>query len=168
VAPRAARVFLFLLPGGRPRRQDDEGTSIAAGATFLPLPFRRLGPRFLGAPSPPRTGVAPTTVAAAAAARAAKVFWLQFPFGRPHLWDAGGIIAGIAASLPLLFERPGPRFSGTPSPPSVETSRTRHGWAELWREDRGRGRSGLSHRPQTPPVFKEQWCGRKGSGIDGA
>jgi hypothetical protein len=121
VAPRAARVFLFLLPGGRPRRRDDEGAAAVAGVALFPLPFRRPGPRFLGAPSPPRAGAAPIAAAAVgaaatAAARAARVFWLRFPFGRPHLWDASGIVIGIAAFFLLPFGRPGPHFSGAPSP----------------------------------------------------
>jgi hypothetical protein len=123
VAPRAARVFLFLLPGGHPRRRDGEGVAVAAGAAFFPLPFGRPGPRFLGTPSPPRAGAAPIEVAAAgaaaaAAARAAKVFWLRLPFGRPCLRDTGGIVARIAIFFPLPFGRPGPCFSGTPSLPA--------------------------------------------------
>jgi hypothetical protein len=77
VVARVARVFLFLLPGGRPRRRASEGAAVAADAAFFPLPFERPGPRFLGAPSPPRAGAAPIEAAAAgvaAAARAAKVF----------------------------------------------------------------------------------------------
>jgi hypothetical protein len=58
-ALRAARVFLFLLPGGRPRRQGDEGVAAAAGAVFLLLPFRTARPLFFwdahitGSPSRP-------------------------------------------------------------------------------------------------------------------
>jgi hypothetical protein len=125
VAPRAASVFLFRLPGGRLRQRDDEGVATTAGATFFPLPFGRLGPHFLEAPSPRRAGAAPTVAAAmgaaaavATAARATRVFWLRLPFGRPRLRDAGGVIAGIATFFPLPLGRPGPRFSGMPSPPA--------------------------------------------------
>jgi hypothetical protein len=88
-APRAARVILFLLPGGRPQRRGDEGAAAAVGAVFLPLPLGRPGPRLFGTPSPPRARAAPVAVmvvgaVAAVAARAARVFWLQLPFGRPH------------------------------------------------------------------------------------
>jgi hypothetical protein len=53
---KTAGAFLFLLPGGRPRRRDKEGAATAAGAVFFPLPFGRPGFRFsrmpasLGAP----------------------------------------------------------------------------------------------------------------------
>jgi hypothetical protein len=123
VAPRAARVFLLLLPGGRPRWRDGEGEAAATSTDLFPLPFGRSGPCFLGAPSPPRVEAAPIAAAAvgaavAAAARAAKVFWLRLPFGRPRLRDTGGIIASIATFFPLPFGRPGPHFSGTPSLPA--------------------------------------------------
>jgi hypothetical protein len=42
-------------------------------------------------------------VVAAAAARAARVFWLQLPFRRPHFRDAGGIISGASVFFPLPF-----------------------------------------------------------------
>jgi hypothetical protein len=67
--------------------------------------------------------VAVVAGAAAAAARAAKVFWLRLPFGHPRFRDVGGIISGASVFFPLLFGRPGPRFSGTPSPPTVEPLR---------------------------------------------
>jgi hypothetical protein len=57
-------------------------------------------------------------VGAAAAARAARVFWLQLPFGRPCFRDTGDVVTDIAAFFPLPFGRPGPYFSGTPSPPA--------------------------------------------------
>jgi hypothetical protein len=74
------------------------------------------------------TGAAPIEatmagVAAAAAARAAKVFWLQLPFGRPRLQDTRGVAAGLAIFFPLPFGRPGPRFSETPSPPAPRPPR---------------------------------------------
>jgi hypothetical protein len=116
VATRVARVFLFLLPGGCPRQRDGEGAAVATDAAFFPLPFGRPGPRFLGAPSPPRAGATP--IEAAAAGVAAKVFWLRLPFGRPRLRDTGGIVAGLMIFFPLPFGRPGPRFSETPSPPA--------------------------------------------------
>jgi hypothetical protein len=63
--------------------------SAAAGVVFLPLPLGRPGPRLFGTPSPPRARAAPAAAvlvgaAAAMAARAARVFWLRLPFGRPH------------------------------------------------------------------------------------
>jgi hypothetical protein len=121
VAARAARVFLFLLPGGRPQRRAGEGAAVTANAAFFPLPFGRPGPRFLGAPSPPRSRAAPTEaavaeVAAAVAARASKVFWLRLPFGRSRLRDTGSFVTGLAIFFPLPFGRLGPRFSDTTSP----------------------------------------------------
>jgi hypothetical protein len=93
-APRAARVFLFLLPTGRPRRRGDEGVAADAGAVFLPLPFGRPGPRFSETPASPgalaarvATEVEGATVAAAA--RASRVFLLRLPFGRPRFRAAG-------------------------------------------------------------------------------
>jgi hypothetical protein len=120
VAPRAARVFLFLLPGGRPRRQGDEGVATATGAVFLPLPFGRPGPRFSGMPTAPGALVARVAMkaegaTAATAARASKVFLLQLPFGRPHFRDAGGDASGALASFSLP--------SGTLSPPTAEPLR---------------------------------------------
>jgi hypothetical protein len=124
-APRAARVFLFLLPGGHPRWWGDEGVAAAIGAVFLPLPLGRPGPRLFRTPSPPRARAASAAAmvvgaAAAVAARAARVFWLWLPFGRSHFRDTGGIATGVSVFFPLPFERPSPRFSGTPSPPVAE------------------------------------------------
>jgi hypothetical protein len=106
VAPREARVFLFLLPSGRPRRRGDEGAATAAGAVFLPLPFGWLGPCFSGTLAPP--GALVTRVAAeaegataAAATRASKVFLLRLPFRRPRFRDTGGAISGALASILL-------------------------------------------------------------------
>jgi hypothetical protein len=104
--PEAARVFLFLLPGGRPRRRGDEGMAAAADADFLPLPFGRPGPRFFG--TPPSSGALAARVVAevegatvAVAARASKVFLLRLPFERPCFRDAGGVISGALASFSL-------------------------------------------------------------------
>jgi hypothetical protein len=116
-APRVARVLLFLLPSGRPRRRGDEGVATAVDAAFFPLPFGRPGPRFSGAPASPgalaarvATEVEGATVAAVT--RASKVFLLRLPFGRPHFRDVGGIVSGAWASFSLL--------SGTLSPPAAE------------------------------------------------
>jgi hypothetical protein len=49
-AARAARVFLFLLPGGRPRRGAEEGAAVAA---FFPSPHGRPGLCFSGTSMPP-------------------------------------------------------------------------------------------------------------------
>jgi hypothetical protein len=126
VAPRAARVFLFLLPGCHPRWRGGEGAAAAAGAVFLPLPLGWPSPRLFGTPSPPRARSAPAAavvVGAAVAARAARVFWLRLPFGRPHFRDAGGVVTGVSVFFLLPFGRPGPHFFGTPSPPAMEPPR---------------------------------------------
>jgi hypothetical protein len=76
----AARVFLFLLPGGHPRWRGDEGAAAIVGTVFLPLPLGRPGPHFSGTPSSLRASAAPTaavvagTAVVAAAPRATKVF----------------------------------------------------------------------------------------------
>jgi hypothetical protein len=131
VAPRAAGVFLFLLPGGRLRWRGDEGAAAAAGAVSLPLPFRRPGPRFSGTPTSPGAPVARGAMevegaAAAITARASKVFFLRLPFRRPRFRDAGGDASGALASFLL--------FSGTLSPPTAEP--LREDMAELGSERR--------------------------------
>jgi hypothetical protein len=120
VAPRAVVAFLFLLPGGRPRRRGDEGAAAAAEAVFLPLPFGWLGPHFSRMPASPGALVAwgATEVegaAAAIAARISKVFLLRLPFGRPRFRDAGGAISGALVSSLLP--------SGTLSPLVAEPLR---------------------------------------------
>jgi hypothetical protein len=120
VAPRAAGAFLFWLPGGRPRRRDDEGAAAAAGAVFLPLPFGRPGPRFSGTPASPGAPIARGATeaegaAAAVAARASKVFLLWLPFGRSRFRDAGGDISGALSSFSPS--------SGTLPPPTAEPMR---------------------------------------------
>jgi hypothetical protein len=104
--PRAARVFLFLLPSGRPQRRGGKEAAAAVGASFLPPFLGRPGPRLLGTPSPPGARATPVaavgvTAGAAAAARATKVFLLRLPFGRPHFRDTGGAISGASAFFPL-------------------------------------------------------------------
>jgi hypothetical protein len=138
-APRAARVFLFLLPGGRPRRRGDEGAVAAADAAFFPLPLGWPGPHFSGTPTSPGALAAWVTAEvegapAAAAARASKVFLLRLPYGRPRFRDAGGAIPGAWASFSS--------FSGPLSPPAAEPLREdMPGWARGG-EVRGEGRSG--------------------------
>jgi hypothetical protein len=131
-APRVARVFWFLLPGGRPRRRGDEGVAAAAGVVFLPLPFGRPGPRFSGTPASPGALAARVVMevegaTVAAAARATKVFLLRLPFGRSRFRDAGGAVSGAWASVSFL--------SGTLSPPVAEP--LREDMTELGSERRG-------------------------------
>jgi hypothetical protein len=83
---KTAGAFLFLLPGGRPRRRDEEGVAYTTGAVLFPLPFGRPGFRFsrmttsLGAPVV--WGMAEEeAVAAAFAMRASRVLLLRHPFG---------------------------------------------------------------------------------------
>jgi hypothetical protein len=98
--------FLFLLPGGRPRRRGDEGAAAAAEAVFFPLPFGRPGFRFSGRPASPE---APATwgakegeaAAVAFAARASRVLLLRLPFGRPRFRDTEGAAPGASTSLSL-------------------------------------------------------------------
>jgi hypothetical protein len=52
-ATRAASVFLFLLPGGRPRRgAEGEATIAVAVIAFFLLPHGRPSPRFFSTPTP--------------------------------------------------------------------------------------------------------------------
>jgi hypothetical protein len=85
-ASRAARVLLFLLLGGRPRRWGGEGVVAVADAAFFPLPFGWLGPRFSGMPASPGALAARVVTevegaTAAVATRASKVLLLWLPFG---------------------------------------------------------------------------------------
>jgi hypothetical protein len=83
---KTAGAFLFLLPDGRPRQQDEEGAAIATGAVLFPLPFGRPGFRFsrmtasLGGPDVWGT-MEEEAAAAAFAARASRVLLLRLPFG---------------------------------------------------------------------------------------
>jgi hypothetical protein len=110
--------FLFLLPGGRPRRRDDEGAVAAAEAIFFfPLPFGRPSLRFSGMPASPEAptawGMTEVEAAAAAfAARTSKVLLLRLPFGRPRFRDVEGAVSGASTSSLLP--------SGTLSPLAVE------------------------------------------------
>jgi hypothetical protein len=131
-AARAARVFLFLLPGGRPRRRPGGEATASIIAAFFPLPFGRPGPRFLGTSMSPTAGAAPMEAvtagtAAVAAARAAKVFWLRPPNGRPRLCDTGGVAAGILTFFPLPFGAEGSLFLRGTLTSGAWTSKGRHG-----------------------------------------
>jgi hypothetical protein len=100
---KTAGAFLFLLPGGRPRRRDDEGAAAAAEAVFFPLPFGRPGLRFSGTPASLGAPVAwgateVEAVAAAFAVRTSKVLLLRLPFGRPRFQDAEGAVSGALTS----------------------------------------------------------------------
>jgi hypothetical protein len=99
---KTAGAFLFLLPGGRPQR-DEEGAATVARAVFFTLPFGRPGFRFsrmlapLGAPV--AWGVAEEEAAAAAfAVRASRVLLLRLPFGRPCPRGAEGADSGTSIS----------------------------------------------------------------------
>jgi hypothetical protein len=120
VALKAAGVFLFLLPSGRPRRRGDKGAAAAAEAVFFPLPFGRPGLRFSGTPTSLGALVAwgameVEAAAAAFAARASKVLLLRLPSGRPHFRDVEGAISGALNSSLLP--------SGILSPLAVEPLR---------------------------------------------
>jgi hypothetical protein len=120
VAPRVARVFLFLLASGRLRQQGDEGVATTAGMVFLPLPFGQPCPHFSRTPASPgalaaRVAMKVEGATVAAAARASKVFLLWLLFGRLRFRDAGGAVSGAWASFSLLF--------GTLSPPAVKPLR---------------------------------------------
>jgi hypothetical protein len=101
-----AGAFLFLLPGGRPRRRGDEGAAAAAEAVFFPLPFGRPGFRFSGTPTSPEAlvtwGATEEEAAVVAfAARASKVLLLRLPFGRPRFRDTEGAASGASTFLSL-------------------------------------------------------------------
>jgi hypothetical protein len=103
---KTAGAFLFLLPGGRPRRRGDEGVAAAAEAIFFPLPFGRPGFHFSGTPvspeAPATRGAAGEEAAAVAlAARASKVLLLRLPFGRPRFRGTGGDPSGASTSFSL-------------------------------------------------------------------
>jgi hypothetical protein len=167
VAARAARVLLFLLPGGCPRRRAGEGEAAATGAAFFLIPLGRPGPRFLGTSTPPTAGAASTEAATAGsvAAAAARVFWLLLPNGRPRLRNTGDVVAELAAFFPLPFKRLGLRFSGAPSPPAPGPPREDMAGLRS-NEERGRRSGGVCPQPRAPSAFKEEGC-RKGGGRNG-
>jgi hypothetical protein len=139
---KTAGAFLFLLPGGRPRRRDEEGATTATGAVFFPLPFGRPGFRF------PRTtaslgvpvvwgAIEEEAAAAAFAARASRVLLLRLPFGRPRPRGAEGAISGASTSLtptgalsPSTGERPGDDMAGPSS--RREGLSVKGKWQTLW------------------------------------
>jgi hypothetical protein len=125
---KTAGAFLFLLPGGRPRRRDEEGAASATGAILFPLPFGRPGFHFsrmttsLGVPVVwGRTEE--EAAAAALAARASRVLLLRLPFGRPRPRGTEGAVSGASTSSltpsgalsPLTGEWPGDDMAGPSS-----------------------------------------------------
>jgi hypothetical protein len=105
--------------------------------------------------------------AAVAAARAAKVFWLRLPNGRPRLRDTGGVTTGLVTFFPLPFGRPGLHFSRAPSPPAPRPPR------EDMVRLRSNGRSEAEEvvecvlDPECPRHLKRRNAG-KGAGIMGS
>jgi hypothetical protein len=89
---KTAGAFLFLVPNGRPRR-DEEGVATAVGAFFFPLPFGQPGLRFSGTPASPEA--------------------------LDTRGDEGAVAAAEAGFFPLPFGRPGFRFSGMPASPDA-------------------------------------------------
>jgi hypothetical protein len=174
VAARTARVFLFLLPGSRPRRRAGEGAAVAIDAAFFPLPFGRRGPRFLEAPSPPMAGAAPIEAAAAGvavvvavAARAAMFFWLQLPFGWPRLQDTGGIATGLVIFFPLPFGWPGAHFSEASSPPMLGPPREYMVRLRSDRKIETGEEAGCAFDPERPQHLKRSNAG-EGAGVIGS
>jgi hypothetical protein len=140
---KTAGAFLFLLPGGRLRRRDEEGAAIATGAALFPLPFRRPSfhfSRMTASPGVPNVWGTTEEEAAAAAftARASRVLLLRLPFGRPCPQGAEGTAFGASTSSlipsgalsPLVGERPGDDMAGSSS--RREGSSTKGKWQALW------------------------------------
>jgi hypothetical protein len=105
--------------------------------------------------------------AAAAAARAAKVLWLRLPNGRPRLRDTGGIAAGLVTFLPLPFGRPGPHFSGAPSPPASGPPREDIVRSPSGRKSETEEEVECAFNPERPRHLKRSGAG-EGAGVMGS
>jgi hypothetical protein len=128
-AARAARVFLFLLPGGRLRREADEGAAAVTATTFFPLPFRRPGLHFSGAPSPPAPPAPGPPMVDMVELCSSKVegkeeMGCDFDPGCPRhfkkseAWDRAGIVGSVmpdaSSTIPLISRHAHPR-EGNPT-----------------------------------------------------
>jgi hypothetical protein len=105
-------------------------------------------------------GAASAETTAAVAARAAKVFLLRLPRGRPRLRDTGGVAVGplalflVPSGRPRLrpLDPPGPPAPGPPGAPVDDMAESKASWRGKEAILRGRRRrGGVGRNPSRAP-----------------